>query len=606
MKKVLFFLHKHSHTIFTIFAILLFLAIADDVMARAGGGGGGSGGGGGDGLGGLIIYLILALPFPFNIIAVGLLILFVYLGKRKAKQQSVLNKLPQSNGTASDKNIDKLKANNPGFDLEKFKEKVRFAFMEIQSAWEKQDLKKVRKFISDGVYQRFNTQFKMMQKLEQKNTIENLKIKNIVIDKVESDGLYDIIHVAIHASITDKFISKKYSKLNMGGKEEFVEYWSFLKKRGAESKDMYNSQHCPKCGAELPEIKTEVSRCPYCGTMTNSGEFDWVLSEITQADDYVASNKKFAMGGSFNEKIRKLVDENKDFSIQLVEDKASNAFMQIQTARVFRDPKILRRFTSDEAFEKIQKTFPEEEIILNRIYTNDVTLIQAHQKDDKNVLAFSVKSSFQRVSPISDKKVKIIDEVVISRSEVIEMSRDIKTVASEGSLYTHSCPSCGGALDDTMNLECPYCGSTVNSTSHEWIVTNIYSAEEYAAKNGEYKSMGYSSITAGLGQIDSLMDVRDFAFNNLLIMVAADGVFDKEEQAYAERMAKKWGYKVNRIQPMFDMARSGKLALKMPEGQKHREKIYKMMLKAAEVDGNISTEEQALLDTIKKDYLQAS
>ncbi len=607
MNKIRLFLLQHKEILLVFLFFLAFLFAQQDVLARAGGGGGGSGGGGGgDGMGELIIYILLALPFPWNFIVAGGLVVLLIIGKKKSNQQSVLNKLPQFNQASTDKQLDVIKKKDPSFDVNAFKEKVRHAFLQIQVAWENQDLKKTRKFISDGVYQRFNTQFKMMHKLEQKNTIDNLKIKNILIDKVESDGLFDVIHVAIHASIVDKFISKKYSSLNMGGKEEFVEYWSFIKKRGTETKDIYHSQNCPKCGGQLAEIKTEVSRCPYCGTITNSGEYDWVLSEITQADDYIAANKKFALGGSFNEKIRKIISENSDFSVQLLEDKASNAFMQIQTARVYKDPKILRRFTNEDAFEKIQKTFPVEETVFNRIYTNDVTLIHAHQEKGKNILRFSIKSSYQRVIPINDKKVKILDQQLISKTEILEMSRDITAAETENSLYSHSCPNCGGALDDTMDLTCPYCGSTVNSTSREWIVTNISQAHEYPAQNASYKAGGYSGLTAGLGQVDKEMDSRDFAFNNLLILIAADGVMDAKEKEFAEKMARKWGYNVKRIQPMFEMARNGKLVIKMPEDQKQKEKIYKMLEKAAEVDGNVCDQERSLLNHIKKEYLQAS
>jgi hypothetical protein len=102
------------------------------------------------------------------------------------------------------------------------------------------------------------------------------------------------------------------------------------------------------------------------------------------------------------------------------------------------------------------------------------------------------------------------------------------------------------------------------------------------------------------------MDSRDFAFNNLLILIAADGVMDVKEKEFAEKMARKWGYNVKRIQPMFEMARNGKLVIKMPEDIKQKEKIYKMLEKAAEIDGSVCSQERSLLNHIKKEYLQAS
>ncbi|MFH2094422.1 MAG: TIM44-like domain-containing protein, partial [Bacteroidota bacterium] len=479
---------------------------------------------------------------------------------------------------------------------------VKTAFIDIQKAWEAKDMGKVRKYISDGMYQRLNTQFKMMDMLGQKNTLDKIEVKNIYIDKIDSDGLFDIVHVAVHANIVDRFVSEKYKELNSGGTEEFVEYWSFLKKRGIAEKDMFSSDNCPKCGAEMSKTAGEVAKCEFCGTITNSGEYDWVLSEITQADDYISSNPAVVKAGNLQDKVRELVAGSDDFAVQLIEDKASNGYLQIQTARVMKDTKILRRFVSDEAFEKLSKQFEAEQpFVYNRLFLNDVTLIGAMQKENKNVMMVAIKSSYQRVT-LTEKKANLIDPAVTSKTEVIIMAKDIQSGASKGSLYAHSCPNCGGPVGDTLDLNCQFCGAELNSTSNEWIITDLMSQQEYY---NFYSANGASFIAkVDPDKLDALYKVRDYAFNNVLIMIAVDGVFDNEEMEFAQKMAKKWGYNVDKIQPMFQMAQSGKLVIRMPEDQKMREKIYKLMDKAAQIDGNISPEEQNLLDSIRSQYLQ--
>ncbi|HQO41207.1 MAG TPA: Tim44 domain-containing protein, partial [Spirochaetota bacterium] len=329
---------RRSHLIaLSVLALVFSCAI---LYARAGGAGGDSGGGsfGGDGDGlGFLIYLVIRmlveLPFPLNVIAVGVLVggfmIFSYTAKKKVREQTIYNRLPAGDVIKKAAGYDNFIRNNPDFNEDQFREIVREAFLKIQNAWERQDLSGVRKFISDGVYQRFNTQFTMMQLLKQRNTLDNVTVNKIYIDRVNSDGLFDIIHLAINATITDRFISDLDSSLNSGGTEEFVEYWSFIKKRGRARKDLYYTDNCPSCGAPLPEDMGELSICSSCGTQTNSGEYDWVLSEITQADDYVSSNPKLDKSDDLNEKIRRLINENEDFSVQLVEDKASNGYLQI-------------------------------------------------------------------------------------------------------------------------------------------------------------------------------------------------------------------------------------------------------------------------------------
>lgn len=601
-------LTKRRYPLITLI-ITVILLTAVILFARAGGAGGemdsGSGGGGDDGIIYLIyiiIRLLIELPFPLNIISVSVVIggfvLFSYISKKKLKQQTIYNQLPTGEGVKKAKGYDSFIRNNPDFDEETFKSNVMTAFLKIQEAWEKQDISGVRKFISDGVYQRFNTQFKMMQLLKQRNTLEDVTVNNIYIDQVDSDGLYDIIHTAIHASITDRFVSDLDPSLNSGGKEEFVEYWSFLKKRGRPRKDIYATDDCPNCGAPLPAEMGELSRCESCGTQTNSGEYDWVLSEITQADDYISSNPKLDKSPGLNEKIRKLIDDNEDFSVQLVEDKASNGYLQIITAMAYNDPSIMRRFVSDNVFENVQSRMTGGTVAYNRIYLNDVYLVGVSERENVNDLYIAIKSSSQRVG-IEGNKVNKIDPVLMSDTEIVVMSRDKNAKASKGSIYAHICASCGAPVQNSLNLNCEYCGVPLNSTGNEWIITGLMTVAEYRNLASENRSsFGYNVDPAA---IDKLMDVRDFAFNNIMVVIASDGTMSAEEYQYARDLAKKWGYNTDKIGPLFGMAMSGNLVIKMPDDDKKRNKIFSLMDKAASVDG-ITVEEQNLLRNIREQY----
>jgi len=601
MKKISNFLLRNKQTIlFTVLFILVFF-ISQDLFARLGGAGGSSSSGGshGDGIGGLIWMIIMFLPFPLNIIVIAGVAVGYYFYNKKAKENTIFNNIPagaQDFATKTPEGLDAFKLRNPDFNEEEFKKKVEKSFYDLQYAWQDKNMSKVRKYISDGMYQRLNTQFKMMDMLEQKNIIENLKLKDVHIAKYEVDGSFDIIHVAVMASVTDKFVSEKYKSLNSGGSEEFLEYWSFLRKQGSSESDLYSTNNCPKCGGELPTDAGDMSKCEYCGAITNSGEFDWVLSEITQADDFIVANQ----APELKDKEELISAENEDFCAQLIEDKASNGYLQIQTARVLKDPKILRRFVSDELFEKLSnKIEKENKFIYNRIFLNDVSLMGIMQNNNKNVLTISIKSSYQRVS-INDGKLVLIDPFVNIQNEYVIMERDIKAGDSKGSLYAHACPSCGAPIGDTVNTKCEYCGAELNSTSNEWIITGYMSQGEYQAYYSQNAQAFLSKVDPN--KVDGLYKVRDYAFNNVLIMIAADGILDSEELNFANKLAKKWGYNVNKIQGMFELAKNQKLGIRMPEDEKSRKKIYKLMVKAANVDGNVSPEEQSLLDSIKNQY----
>ncbi len=604
MKNIIRFISKNRAILVVLIAALMLLVFNEEVFARLGGSGGSrnSSSGGGDGIIGILFMLWYILPFPLNLIAIVLVGVGYFFYKKKQKQKSVLNKLPNPENTKSAKikGMEEFKAANANFDEAAFMKKVKQSFEELQYAWAEQDMSKVRKYISDGMYQRLNTQFKMMQLLEQRNTIEHLNVRNVQIDKVESDGSFDIIHVAIYASVKDKFISDKYKELKSGGKEHFVEYWSYIRKKGIEEKDLYSTNKCPNCGSDLPENATESSKCEYCGTLTNSGDYDWVLAEITQADDYISENPGVSKDSNLSKQVRKLVADNEDFAVQFIEDKASNGYLQIETAKVLKESSMLRRFVNDKTFEKVSKQIEaEQSYVYNRLFLNDVTLIGAMQKDKQNHLMVAVKVSYQRVVPEGD-KVSIIDPVVVTKTDVVVVSRALDATPPKGSLYMHNCPACGAPCTDSLNTSCEYCSEQMNLPNHEWIISDLMSLSEYHS----FYSANASSFAVKIdpNKVDGLYKIRDYAFNNLLILVASDGHFAEQEKEFTQKMAKKWGYKVEKIQPMFDMAHNNQLVLRMPEGEKEQTKIYKMMEKAANVDGSVSPHEQALLDNIKTQY----
>ena len=351
-----------------LFSFILFLLLSVYIFAAAGGGGGGSSGGGdGGGSGGgeiifwiirILFEIIWRLPFPINVIVLVIIAAAIYYFYKTSQASSGLNSIPTSSYSASKKDIalpQSFVSKNTDFNVSLFKEKVRTSFKEIQNAWMLQDLSSVRKWISDGMYQRFNTQFLMMKQIDQTNEISDINIHNVFIDDVETDGVFDILHVGIQYTMYDGFESGKYTQLNDGGPSSLTEYWSFIKKSGVKEKDIYHSNNCPNCGGQLPANGGETARCPYCSTITYLGDYDWVLAEITQADDYLNSNSKFEKQGKFAQRILSKIKNKNDFSLQNLEDKASNGYMQMMTAFMLKKPETARRFVADYLYTKLKQ-----------------------------------------------------------------------------------------------------------------------------------------------------------------------------------------------------------------------------------------------------------
>ncbi|ACF10735.1 hypothetical protein Cpar_0309 [Chlorobaculum parvum NCIB 8327] len=472
-------------------AVLGLPCFSAELLARAGGGGGGGGigdgggfsGGGGNG----IDYAFngsrgYGAPgqFDFSVVFTVFFILFILFAffsvvakfRKKSNENAFGEPVPEATPDARIDNTPLFPGAPPGFDQSAFLAKVRKAFLEVQRAWSAQSTDMMRRFISDGVYQRFNTQFKMMRLLQQGNPLSNINISMAWVDRIEQDGRYDIVHAGIKASMTDRFICALNHDLDEEGTNEFVEYWSFIRKRGAAGKDMYETEQCPNCGAPLPKDMGEVCKCNYCNATINSGEFDWVLAEITQQDDYRRDGDRAEKMPGLDAKVAEMVTVYGDFSVQLVEDKASNAWMQMMTAKAMHNPAIMRRFVADDLFRQLAPKYEQNREIFNRIFLNRVTLIKAEQRDGKNILTFALTASIQRAS-LTGNSVRLIDPEIVEREEIMTLTRDATAGAGKGSIYQHTCPACGAPVKDTLDLKCAFCGSTLNSTANDWVVSGL-------------------------------------------------------------------------------------------------------------------------------------
>lgn len=410
------------------------------------------------------------------IIVVAIIIVLVVISymKKSSKGAAILGGLgalgalgDDSDDSSSGKNNGSSLPNPEGLD----NEKIKSSFMGIQDAWQAKDLKKVRKWISDGVYQRFNGQFAMMNKLSQVNKLSNIKIDGIRIARTGTDNGYKTADVAINFTMDDEFISDKYPSFNQKFRgESATEYWTFIKKEDAKTdKNLYDSNNCPNCGAPFDTSLGEISRCGACGTLTNNASYDWVLSEITQEDDYSDSDM-FSKADELHE----LTKNDKLFSVQRIEDVASNVFMQVMQVLSGEPEKKLTRFATKEVAAGIlQERTKGDGYIFDRLYLNDVELTNFYKDETKLHLVFSLKATYQRVK--AGQKLTLLDSDMVSKYYTMVLSKNLKSLqtAEKETVYSYECPGCGAPYTDTTSENCSYCGALVLDFDHNWILTDF-------------------------------------------------------------------------------------------------------------------------------------
>lgn len=353
-------------------------------------------------------------------------------------------------------------------------EKIRTSFMELQQAWQQQDLGKVRKWMSDGVYQRFTAQFAMMKKLTQRNRLSNIRISGIRLAAVNTDGAYQTADVAISFSMDDEFISEQYPQLNESFEDDSAtEYWTFIKRTDAKvsGSDMYNTDNCPNCGAALENKMGEVSRCPSCKTLTNNAEYDWVLSEITQEEDYGGKNDLLN-----DARLHELVNNDPLFSIQRMEDIASNVFMQIMEVFTGAKDKKLSRFADPALAENLlQQKARGGDFVFDRLYLNEVTLSGYTTDNGKLNLTFRLTATYQRVK-IAARLTPLDDDLDTHKFSLV-LSKDLAALSTPPKeiAFSYECANCGAPYDDTTNDTCSYCDAPVVDTARNWVLTDFRS-----------------------------------------------------------------------------------------------------------------------------------
>lgn len=178
----------------------------------------------------------------------------------------------------------RLQQKDPAFNEQAFKDYAQNAFYKVQEAWESQNLQIGRPFMTDALMQRYATQISDIQSRGEKNVLENMVLGHMNITNIRTDNTYDYITLQMEASAADYTLDRN-GKFLRGSKkpEHFTEFWTFLRKVGAKTnaQKSVKANVCPNCGAPLQLSAT--GQCQYCNAVVTSGEWDWVLSEITQA-----------------------------------------------------------------------------------------------------------------------------------------------------------------------------------------------------------------------------------------------------------------------------------------------------------------------------------
>ena len=183
----------------------------------------------------------------------------------------------------------KLRAADPAFDGRAFLARVEKMFFALQTAWQTRDVNAAQTFLSPGCYFGWRSQLERMIAGRRRNVLEGLRVDAVAPVKVVHGRAFDDVTVRIAATCADYETDEGTGRIVFGDRtpRPFVEFWTFQRgvaaKTGAPGLD---SKTCPNCGAPLS--LNQIGQCTYCGAAVTSGQVDWVLSRIEEAEEYAA------------------------------------------------------------------------------------------------------------------------------------------------------------------------------------------------------------------------------------------------------------------------------------------------------------------------------
>lgn len=201
---------------------------------RAGGGGGGGGGSGGGGGGGssggthhysgterpptLFESIIEFILLPFVLFSSSI-IFYIKLTKRSRKAKKLMKQMQKSDHAWKYKNISAV---------------VEKSFFAIQNAWANLDMAPAAQYMSDELYNNFQTKLNWMAYRNEKNILENIKLLEALPVAVhdDSDNSLDYIWFYIKGKMVDYTINTE-TQLKTNGSTtaaSFMEYWQFTRK----------------------------------------------------------------------------------------------------------------------------------------------------------------------------------------------------------------------------------------------------------------------------------------------------------------------------------------------------------------------------------------
>ncbi|EKD82275.1 MAG: hypothetical protein ACD_39C01391G0002 [uncultured bacterium] len=495
--------------------------------------------------------------------------------------------------------LSKIKRRDGMFSYDKFLKRANNVFSKIYRALYSNSIDQIEHLVSDAIFEQFKYQMSEAGRKATRLIPVEFIINDLQIAQVNLDNNFDVLHLFARAVSRDyeagpaeKNLTEddiKADKKKVLKERVISEYWSFIRKPSAKTRDCPGllEGQCPNCGT--PIMIGQATVCPNCSSFIRSGQYDWVLTKITPACSWVYSEPASLPGW------QEMIQADGNFSIQQIEDRSSGIFWLLRTAEKTRKTDGLRRFASDEFCKNMTHEFE------NGSFDRSLA-IEATAFESASLKGIRIGKDFDFCYVLIVWKATLANKkdtaAVRPMRDMLVLSRPNKAVTRiNSSLSSVHCANCGGPLSSSFASTCAFCGSLVNDGS-EWILTRIIKEREpeytslvlsAASKAPEKKKGGDPVYTHVIGEVASANDVITTAVQILM----ADGKIDTKEMAMIKTIAARYSIPEAHLQGILEAVRNGLVYVPVPESKSlGAQKLIREAAKMALADEELSTDEK--------------
>jgi tellurite resistance protein len=486
-----------------------------------------------------------------------------------------------------------LQQRDPAFNLDAFTGRITALFLATQGAWSSGDMLPVRRFLSDATWLRLRLQLALLRAQGVRNLTTEVAVTDMQLVGFEQNAWFDTLHVAIQAEARDADVPVQWSEEKAQAvaaraqSQGFSEVWSLVRKPAVQSKgtDALAALNCPSCGA--PFEGGASSTCPYCKAVVNSGAYDWVLAEITQASE--ASPANVAVPG-----LDALRERDPGLSLEVLEDRASLIFWRWVEAQSTGQPERLARLAENSPVERMRTDVERlAERGMRRVFRQcavGAVRVRAFEAVEARSLAHvEIRwSARMGVGPLGQPPPAL---PTLPQRWVFTLARDANAASrTDEGMSTDRCAHCGGPLGDGLVASCPWCQAVLSNDLRDWVLAEATPFEAWQGRHAEGASQ--VSDTTPLPDLEE----RERMLYTLAAMAMADGQVDARERRLLLQCAQRWGLPAEHVESALAAGPSA-LETLLPS-PRAGEPFLRALAELAGIDGRVDATERRMLESV--------